>query len=65
MSHAPPYLEGVGGVIHTVDPQAIAQEAGVHAAEHGQLQPLDGGLREGLAHKGVGARLLQQQVAAR
>lgn len=65
MSHAPPYLEGVGGVIHTVHPQAIAQRTGVHAAKHGQLQPLDGGLREGLAHEGVGAWLVQQQVAAR
>lgn len=65
MSHASPHLEGMGGVIHAVHPQAVAQGAGVHTAKHGQLQPLDGGLREGLTHQGVRARLVQQQVAAR
>lgn len=62
-TRASPHLEGVGGVVHAVHPQAVAMGAG--AAEGCQLQPLDGGLGQGLAHQGVRARLLQQQVAAR
>lgn len=59
------HLKGVRRVVDAVHPQAVAHGAGLHAAEHGQLQPLDGSLRQGLAHQGVGARLVQQQVAAR
>lgn len=59
------HLKGVRRVVHTVHPQAVAHGADLHAAEHGQLQPLDGALRQRLAHQCVGARLVQQQVAAR
>lgn len=60
-----PHLKGVWRVVHTVHPQAVARGAGLHAPEHSQLQPLDGSLRQGLAHQGVRAWLVQQQVAAR
>ena len=56
-------LEGVLRVVQAVHSDVVLQRGGGDGPEDGQLQPLGGGLADGLAHQAVGAQGLGEDVA--
>lgn len=57
------YLQGILGVVQTVDSDAVLQGGAAEGPEDGQLQALCGRFGGGLADQGVGAEVLGEQVA--
>lgn len=57
------YLESVLGVVQAVDPDVVLHGGAGDRPENSQLEALDGGGAQRLAHQAVGAQRLRQDVA--
>lgn len=57
------YLQGILGVIQTVDSNAVLQRGAAEWPEDGQLQALCRSFGGGLPDQGIGAEILCEEVA--
>lgn len=58
------YLQGILGVVQTVDSNTVLQRRAAKGPKDGQLQALRGSFGGGLPDQGVGAEVLCEEVAS-